>query len=207
MENTPVVIIVAGGTGSGKTTLAREIIRMLGDDKCCRICHDFYYDPESPYVQNGNFDHPGSFDNILMVSHVRELVDGVSVQTPRWDYNTHSREPERVQVDPKTFIIAEGILALAVPELVSLAKIKIYVDTPGDTRLARRIKRDVLERGRKLEGILEQWEGTVAPMHDEFCHPTRRHANLIVPHGGNNEIARLFIQAGLEQMLNGFHPS
>ena len=206
MKTGPVIIGIAGGTGSGKTTVAGSICNRVGRDRIEWISHDSYYrefrdlDPEARH--SINFDHPDSLETPLLVQHVDELLAGRSVETPLYDFTTHSRRPETHRVDPKRVIIVEGILVLAEPELRKRIDIKLFVDTPPDIRFVRRLMRDVKSRGRSIESVVHQYLHTVRPMHEEFVEPSKRHADLIIPEGGENLVAIDAIIARVEGLLS-----
>jgi uridine kinase len=188
----PVIIGVAGGSGSGKTTVVREIARELGSDEVCVVQHDSYYrdrsgmsDAERAAV---NYDHPDALDTALLVDHARALLAGRAVRVPVYDFSTHTRSAQTVAVLPKRAVILEGILVLADPELRSLMDIKVFVDTDPDLRMIRRLERDVRERGRSMESVVSQYLDTVRPMHIEFVEPSKRHAHVIIPEGGQNSV-------------------
>lgn len=189
----PVVIGVAGGTGSGKTTVVREIVSHLGPDRVAVIQHDSYYRDRGgiPPAEREriNYDHPDALETSLLVEHVRALQNGQPVGVPVYDFSTHTRTPEVVPLAPKRAVIVEGILVLADPDLRSLMDIRIFVDTDPDLRIIRRLQRDVRERGRTMESVVSQYLETVRPMHLEFVEPSKRHAHVIVPEGGENEVA------------------
>lgn len=193
MKTGPVIIGIAGGTGSGKTTVAGSICNRVGRDRIEWISHDSYYrefrdlDPEARH--RINFDHPDSLETPLLVQHLDALLSGRSVETPLYDFTTHSRRAETQRVDPKKVIIVEGILVLAEPELRKRIDIKLFVDTPPDIRFVRRLMRDVQSRGRSIESVVHQYLHTVRPMHEEFVEPSKRHADLIIPEGGENRVA------------------
>jgi len=189
----PVVIGVAGGTGSGKTTVVSEIVSHLGPDRVAVVQHDSYYRDRSgiPPAEREriNYDHPDALETSLLVEHVRALQNGQPVGVPVYDFSTHTRAPEVVPLAPKRAILVEGILVLADPDLRSLMDIRIFVDTDPDLRIIRRLQRDVRERGRTMESVVSQYLETVRPMHLEFVEPSKRHAHVIVPEGGENEVA------------------
>ena len=185
-----IVIGVAGGTGSGKTTLAKAIYDTIGEENITLLSHDYYYkdlshlSPEKRGEQN--FDHPNSLETSLLVKHVQQLKKGQSVPVPSYDYATHSRNPDFTVLPPRPVVMVEGILIFCHPELYNLIDIKIFVDTDDDIRLIRRIQRDTVERGRSLSGIINQYVNTVRPMHMQFVEPSKRNADLIVPVGLNS---------------------
>jgi uridine kinase len=188
----PVIIGVAGGSGSGKTTVVREIARALGSDEVSVVQHDSYYrdrsgmsDAERAAV---NYDHPDALDTALLVGHARALLAGHAVRVPVYDFSTHTRSAQTVAVLPKRAVILEGILVLADLELRSLMDIKVFVDTDPDLRMIRRLERDVRERGRSMESVVSQYLDTVRPMHIEFVEPSKRHAHVIIPEGGQNSV-------------------
>lgn len=201
----PVVIGIAGGTGSGKTTVAKAIHDRVGKDKIEWISHDSYYrnfeglDPEERH--HINFDHPDSLETELLARHLDVLVKGASVEVPIYDFTTHSRKTETQRVEPRRVIIVEGILALYEPELRKRIDIKLFVDTPPDIRFVRRLMRDIKTRGRSVESVIEQYVTTVRPMHEEFVEPSKRHADLIIPEGGENMVAIDAIIARVERLL------
>jgi len=202
---TPVIIGIAGGTGSGKTTVARSIYDRVGPDRIEWISHDAYYrdfnglDPESRH--DINFDHPDSLETELMARHLDALAQGFSVEIPIYDFTTHSRKKESKRVEPRKVIIVEGILVLAEPELRKRIDIKLFVDTPPDIRFMRRLVRDIQSRGRSLDSVVHQYLATVRPMHEEFVEPSKRHADLIIPEGGENQVALDAIISRVEHLL------
>ena len=201
-----VVLGIAGGTGSGKTTVARAIVEQIGTEKIAYLEHDSYYrDLEHMSLEDRrgvNFDHPDAFETSLLVDHVKMLMDGQAVEQPVYSYEHSVRTGETIRVEPKPLIVIEGILVLENHALQSLMDIKIFVDTDDDIRLLRRVRRDTEERGRSLEGILGQYEATVRPMHLAFVSPSRRHADVIIPNGGRNHVAISMVADGLRRRLD-----
>ncbi len=189
----PTIIGVAGGTGSGKTTVVREIVRTLGDSDVLVIQHDAYYRDRShlPPAERDkiNYDHPDALETPLLVEHLQALQAGRAVELPLYDFATHTRRPERVRVEPKPVIIVEGILVLAEPALRQMFDIKVFVDTDADIRFIRRLERDISERARTRASVVKQYLETVRPMHLEFVEPSKRYADIIIPEGGYNEVA------------------
>ncbi len=202
---TPVIIGIAGGTGSGKTTVARAIYDRVGSDRIEWISHDSYYrnfDGLPPDERAKiNFDHPDSLESELLTRHLDVLCKGSSVEVPVYDFATHSRKTETQRVEPRRVIIVEGILVLAEPELRKRIDIKLFVDTPADIRFVRRLTRDIESRGRSLQSVVQQYMNTVRPMHEEFVEPSKRHADLIIPEGGENQVAIDAIIARVERLL------
>jgi uridine kinase len=202
---TPVIIGIAGGTGSGKTTVARAIYDRVGPDRIEWISHDSYYrnfDALSPEERAKiNFDHPDSLESELLTRHLDVLSKGSSVEVPVYDFATHSRKADTQRVEPRKVIIVEGILVLAEPELRKRINIKLFVDTPADIRFVRRLTRDIETRGRSLQSVVRQYMTTVRPMHEEFVEPSKRHADLIIPEGGENQVAIDAIIARVERLL------
>ncbi len=188
----PVVIGVAGGTGSGKTTLVTKIIDSLGDDAVSFIQHDFYYKdhPELTLEDRGalNYDHPEALETSLLATHLEELRNGRVVEAPRYDFSLHARRTETQRIEPRRAIILEGILILVDQALRELMDIKIFVDTDPDVRFIRRLQRDLTERGRTMESVIDQYQKTVRPMHLEFVEPSKRYADIIIPEGGSNTV-------------------
>jgi uridine kinase len=189
----PVVIGVAGGTGSGKTTIVEEIIRVLGDDQVTVIQHDFYYKDRSHVPPSErekiNYDHPDALETALLAQHLHELREGCPVEIPIYDFATHTRKPIIRTVHPRKVIILEGILILVDESLRQLMDIKVFVDTDADTRFIRRLQRDMTERARTMESVIHQYVSTVKPMHLEFVEPSKRYADIIIPEGGYNQVA------------------
>jgi uridine kinase len=187
------VIGIAGGTGSGKTTVANNIVRRLDIDAVTVIQQDAYYrdlrDLAPAQRALRNFDHPDSIENELFARHLRALKAGEEIGQPVYDFTHHLRTPETVTIVPRDVIIAEGILLFHFREVKEVLDIKIYVDTPSDIRLLRRIQRDIRDRGRTFESVTEQYLSTVRPMHEEFVEPSKRYADVIIPEGGHNDIA------------------
>lgn len=203
-QNT-IVIGIAGGTGSGKSTLIRRIKDEFGDDISI-LSHDFYYKEHSdiPYEERTklNYDHPQSFDTDLMIEHVKQLKAGKAIERPVYDFTVHNRRPETVKVKPSKVIIVEGILIFESSELRNLLDIKIFVDTDADVRILRRIVRDVKDRGRTLESVINQYMTTVKPMHEQFVEPSKKYADIIVPEGGYNKVALQMINHRIYALLN-----
>ena len=205
MVVTPFVIGVAGGTGSGKTTVANAILRRVGEERISVLFHDAYYrdwaDLPRDVLDGKNFDHPDALETDLLVRHVRALREGKAVEAPVYDFRTHRRTAGTRRVTPKPILLVEGILLFAEPELRTLFDVKIFVDTDADLRLIRRVRRDIAERGRTLESVFAQYQASVRPMHLEFVEPSRRWADLIIPEGGENAAAMEFLFARLERLL------
>lgn len=189
----PIIIGVTGGTGSGKTTVTRKIIEEFGDVSLAYIPQDAYYKDQSHLTMDErvltNYDHPFAFDNDLLSEHIRQLLDGQAVQMPVYDFTQHNRAEETVRVEPKEVIIIEGILIFSDKELRDLMDIKVFVDTDDDIRIIRRIKRDMAERGRSLDSIIDMYTSIVKPMHEQFIEPTKKFADIIIPEGGSNNVA------------------
>ncbi len=187
------VIGIAGGTGSGKTTIARRITSALPSTAVDRIEHDSYYRDRQdlPYEDRCklNFDHPSSLETELLIEHVAKLREGHAIEVPEYDFTTHSRKTETRRVEPRDVIVVEGILVLAEERLRELFDIKLFVDTDSDIRAFRRIRRDIEKRGRTFEQVRDQYYNSVRPMHLRFVEPSKRWADLIIPEGGNNRVA------------------
>lgn len=186
------IIGIAGGTGSGKTTITKKLIKRFGGDVCV-VHHDSYYKAhhELPYEERCklNYDHPNSFDTDMLIQAVKDMKDGKAVTCPVYDFTIHDRSDETVTVYPAKVVIVEGILIFCEKELCDLMDIKIFVDTDADVRILRRITRDVRDRGRSLESVIDQYLTTVKPMHEEFVEPSKRNADIIIPQGGHNRVA------------------
>ncbi len=201
----PVVLGVAGGSGSGKTTVARAILDAVGRHRIAFVAQDSYYkDHEwnsADEPLHYNFDHPAAIDHRLLVEHMRQLRDGQAVDGPVYDFVHHRRSPETSRVEPRSVVLLEGILLFVEPKLRELLDFKIFVDTDSDIRLIRRLRRDISERGRHLDDILQQYEETVRPMHLEFVEPSKRYADVIIPEGGENRVALGMVVARVEQLL------
>ncbi len=199
------IVGIAGGTGSGKTTITRRIIERFGN-KVSVVYHDNYYKAhdELTYEQRCklNYDHPNAFDNDLFLKHLKELKKGHSVSCPVYDYTVHNRSDKTVSVNPSKVVIVEGILIFQDKRICDLMDIKIFVDTDADVRILRRIRRDVRERGRSLESVIDQYLTTVKPMHEQFVQPSRKNADLIVPEGGRNLVALDMIMQRISNHIN-----
>lgn len=193
MSQQPLVVGIAGGTSSGKTTVTREITEALGKTNIALLQHDSYYKDLSQFggkqAHEINFDHPDAYDSELLIRHIRELKHGKAIRQPVYSYTTYRRTSDEVTVEPKRIIIVEGILIFAEQQLRECIDVKVYVDTDDDERVLRRIRRDVLERGRTIESVMLQYIDTVKPMHLEFVEPTKRWADVIIPRGGENRVA------------------
>ena len=207
MKQGPVFIGIAGGTGSGKTTVARTIYDCVGAGRIEWVSHDSYYrdfahlSPDERH--HINFDHPDSLETELLVEHLDRLIRNEAVQVPNYDFTTHARRTETRSVEPRRVVIVEGILVLAEPEIRKRIDIKIFVDTPPDIRFLRRLQRDISERGRSVASVIEQYLTTVRPMHEEFVEPSKRYADLIIPEGGENRVAIDAIISRVEHLLAG----
>ncbi len=196
---------LSGGTGSGKTTIADEISKALGPDNAVIIHQDSYYLDRSLLPTDDrdriNFDHPSAFEWKLLKEHIRSLRSGRPIQKPVYNFHTHSRMPETTKVAPRPVLIIEGILVFDDPELREMMDIKVYVDADADVRFIRRLDRDVRERGRSLESIVDQYMTTVRPMHLQFVEPAKRYADIIIPEGGHNRVALDTLIARIRSML------
>ena len=201
----PVVLGVAGGSGSGKTSVVDKIVADVGAARVAVLRHDRYYHdlrhlpPEERLEVN--VDHPSAFDDDLFVDHVRSLVDGQAVDTPRYDYATFTRIDGRDRVEPRPVVIVEGILLFASPRIRELVDVKVYVDADADLRLLRRLRRDVLQRGRSVDDVVTQYERTVRPMHLEFVEPSKRWADVIVPRGVENVVGVDLVTTRVQSLL------
>ena len=203
--NRPVALGVAGGTGSGKTTVARAILDAVGPHRIAYLEQDSYYrdiewESEDQLLHH-NFDHPDALDNGLLVEHLGALKEGRAVEVPIYDFVRHARTEETVRVDSRPVILLEGILLFVEPELRDLLDLKVYVDTAADVRLMRRVHRDIEERGRTVDDVFRQYVSTVRPMHLEFVEPSKRWADVIVPQGASNRVALEMVIARIEQLL------
>lgn len=189
----PLVIGVAGGSGSGKTTVVHHIVGAIGDAEVSVLEHDRYYrdHPELRLEERAalNYDHPDSLETDLLVTHVEALRAGRAVHVPTYDFARHQRHPTTDTIPPRTAIIVEGILIFADKALRALMDVKVFVDTDDDTRFIRRLQRDITERGRTVQSVIDQYLTTVKPMHLEFVEPSKRYADIIVPEGGHNQVA------------------
>ncbi|MDH3261031.1 MAG: uridine kinase [Acidimicrobiia bacterium] len=187
----PLVIGVAGGSGSGKTTISNAIVEQIGPDQVALVEHDAYYREYGslPLEERAkvNFDHPDSLETELLIEHLRSLINGQPIEKPVYDFTTHSRLPQTVTVKPKPTIVVDGILVLMEKELRELMDLKIYVDTDSDLRVLRRLQRDIEERDRTLDSVITQYLSTVRPMHLQFVEPSKRYADIIIPEGYNRQ--------------------
>ena len=204
-QNTSLVIGIAGGTGSGKTTIADSILETVGPEKIAFLPHDAYYHELGHLSQEErakvNFDHPSSLETELLIEHIQKLKAGQSIELPHYDFKTHTRTGETTLINPQQILIVEGILLFAEPELRKLFDLRIYVDTDADIRFIRRLRRDIEERGRTTDSVIDQYLKTVRPMHLEFVEPSKRYASVIIPEGGYNTVALDLIVARIESML------
>ncbi|MFN2184218.1 MAG: uridine kinase [Anaerolineae bacterium] len=201
----PITIGVAGGTGSGKTTVALKILERVGFDRVAYLPHDAYYRDASdlPPAERAqlNFDHPDSLENDLMIAHLRRLQANQAVDIPVYDFKTHSRTAETRHIDPQPVILVEGILIFADKRLREMMDVKIFVDCDADLRFIRRLQRDIEERQRSPESVINQYLRTVRPMHLEFVEPSKRYADVIIPEGGFNEVAVDMVVARLRLLI------
>jgi uridine kinase len=201
----PIVIGIAGGSGSGKTTVANVILKRVGAERIAYLPHDAYYRDlrHLPYAQRveTNFDHPDSLESELMCQHIIQLKNGQPVDLPVYDFTTHSRTLKTIRVEAQRVILVEGILIFAEKALRELFDMKIFVDTDPDLRLIRRLQRDISERGRTTDSVIKQYLRTVRPMHMEFVEPSKRYADVIIPEGGFNEVAMDMVTTHIEVLL------
>lgn len=201
----PFLIGIAGGTGSGKTTVARRIHQSLHLDSAAFIDHDAYYKElgHLPLEERRqiNFDHPDSIDNDLLVHHLEELIAGRAVEKPTYDFAAHTRAPETVRIEPRDVILVDGILLFVEARLRDMFDLKIFVDADADVRFIRRLRRDLELRGRNVDSVIEQYLSTVRPMHFEFVEPSKRYADVILPRGGNNAPGIAVIAARIRERL------
>ena len=199
------IIGICGGTGSGKTTVANRILESVSPGEVVFIQQDSYYrnitDLPLDYRHIANFDHPDALDNDLLVNHVRRLKSGETVELPLYDFKTHTRMNETRHVESKPIVIVEGILIFADPRLLEQMDIKVFVDTPDDIRFIRRLRRDLAERGRTVESVIEQYIATVRPMHMQFVEPSKRHADVIIPEGGHNLVSIDLLSGKIRERL------
>lgn len=205
-KNQPIVTIgIAGGTGSGKTTVANVILERVGGDRIAFLAHDSYYKDLQNLPENQrrqvNFDHPHSLETNLFMQHIKALQNHQSIEVPIYDFTTHTRTAETVHVAHRPVVLVEGILIFAEPDLLPLFDAKIFVDTPADIRFIRRLQRDIEERGRTVKSVIGQYERTVRPMHMEFVEPSKRHADVIIPEGGLNTVAMDLVVTHIEALL------
>jgi len=204
-KNKPVVIGVAGGSGSGKTSVTRAIYERFKETSILVIEQDAYYKDQShlPFEERlkTNYDHPLAFDNDLLIEHLQQLLEYKSVEKPIYDYKVHNRSTETIHVEPKEVIIVEGILILEDANLVDLMDIKVFVDTDADLRIIRRLLRDIKDRGRTLDSVIDQYIQVVRPAHMQFIEPSKRYADLIIPEGGENHVAVDIMASKIENIL------
>ena len=205
------IIGICGGTGSGKTTVANRILETVSADEVVFIQQDLYYrnlkDMPLDYRNAANFDHPDAIDNELLAKHLKKLRAGEPVELPIYDFRTHTRLPATTCIEPKSIVIVEGILIFAEPRLLEQMDIKVFVDTPDDVRFIRRLQRDIAERGRTLDSVIEQYLATVRPMHMQFVEPSKRFADVIIPEGGYNLVSIDLISGKIrERLANSLHP-
>jgi uridine kinase len=205
MQKIPLVIGIAGGSGSGKTTVAQEILRRVGSERIAYLQHDSYYKDlrvlKAAQHSEVNFDHPNALETELLIEHVIALRNFKPVQVPIYDFANDTRKTETFTVDPRNVIVVEGILLFVEPELRKLFDVKIFVDADADIRFIRRLHRDITERKRSTESVIEQYYATVRPMHLEFVEPSKRYADVIIPEGGHNVAALDMVTARIELLL------
>ena len=202
----PLVIGIAGGTGSGKSTVAGSIFSSLPEKNISILEQDAYYKDQSnmPFERRvqTNYDHPLAFDTDLLIEHIEALKNNIQIKKPIYDFERHTRKNKTIIVIPKQILIVEGIMVLEDPRLRELMDVKIFVDTDADVRIIRRITRDIDERGRTLESVIEQYFATVKPAHDQFVEPSKKYADIIIPEGGLNKVAIDILVSNIENKLS-----
>jgi uridine kinase len=200
------IIGICGGTGSGKTTIARAIVNSVGAKNVILVEQDSYYrnlaDMPLDERHQANFDHPDAIDSDMLVNHLKRLKQGESIEMPIYDFVTHTRVDETEHIDPKPVVLVEGILIFAEARVLGLLDVRVFVDTPDDIRLMRRLRRDINERGRTFERTLDQYERTIRPMHFEFVEPSKRHADVIIPEGAQTGVSVEFLCSLVREKLN-----
>lgn len=203
--NKPLIIGVAGGSGSGKTTVAKKLLEQAGIDQVSHLCHDHYYHDcrELSLEERAkvNYDHPESLDNELFIEHIKSLQRWQPVECPLYDFKNHCRMEKTFTIQPCRVVLVEGILIFADPRIRKLLDIRVFVDTDQDIRFIRRMQRDMIERGRTPESIIEQYLSTVRPMHMEFVEPSKKYANVVIPEGGMNQVAIDLLHAKIHSVL------
>jgi len=196
---------ICGGTGSGKTTIARAIVDAVGAERVVLVEQDSYYrnlaDMPLDERHQANFDHPDSIDSDMLVDHLIRLKQGLTVEMPLYDFVTHTRSDRIEIIEPRPVVIVEGILIFSEPRVLDLLDVRIFVDTPSDVRLMRRLRRDIIERGRTFERTIAQYERTIRPMHFEFVEPSKRHADIIIPEGGQFGVSVKFLCSLVREKL------
>jgi uridine kinase len=204
-QNSPLVIAIAGGSGSGKTTVAQAILDRVGRDRIAYLPHDAYYKDLSDLPQNQrhevNFDHPDSRESNLLIEHIRQLKKRLPVDLPIYDFKNHTRTTQTIRIDPQNVILVEGILIYVEKTLRDLFDVKIFVDTDADIRFIRRLQRDITERGRTTDTVIHQYMQTVRPMHLDFVEPSKRYADVIIPEGGFNTVALDMVISHIQELV------
>lgn len=202
----PVLIGLAGGTGSGKTTVSNAILSQVGRERIAILQHDAYYrdraDFPLPLRDAINFDHPDSLETDLMIEHLKQLKSGCAIEMPVYDFTTDTRSPRTIHIEPQPVILVEGILIFVEPALRAMFDMKIFVDTDADIRFIRRLQRDITERGRTARSVIDQYLSTVRPMHLEFVEPSKRYADVIIPEGGQNTVAIEMVASRIQALLS-----
>ncbi|KXZ39668.1 uridine kinase [Alkalithermobacter thermoalcaliphilus JW-YL-7 = DSM 7308] len=206
MINRPLIIGITGGSGSGKSTVVQSILENVPKESIAMIEQDAYYKDQSHLPMNErlntNYDHPLAFDNDLLISHLKDLIEGKSIEKPVYDFENHTRKKnETVKIDPKDIIVVEGIMILEDERLRNMLDIKIFVDTDSDLRILRRIQRDIRERGRTVDSVIEQYLSTVRPAHMQFIEPYKKYADIIMPEGGYNTVAIDIVVAKIRSII------
>ena len=201
------IIGICGGTGSGKTTIARRIVETVGAENVILVEQDSYYrnlaDMPLDARRQTNFDHPDSIDSEMLMNHIKRLKDNLPIEKPIYDFKTHTRHSETEHIEPKPVVMVEGILIFSEPRILDLLDVRVFVDTPDDIRFIRRLQRDITQRGRTVESVIAQYYATVRPMHHEFVEPSKRHADIIIPENANTEIGIEFICSKIREEIGG----